>query len=385
MTIDGTRPAEPGMLLDGALVEAKDGARYPVADPSTGERVAMLPQGSEADVDAAVAVARRTFDVTGWSSDLEQRVHGLRQLHAALVEEAPAIRALTVRPAGVPVSLLDGEWYDGAVAGLAGLVDTAAAVQHPAPGVTAVVTPWTSPHQLLLDRVGRALLGGDTVVLKPGAETAWLACELARLAVEHTALPPGVLNVVTTRDVDAAIALTTDPRVDRVSFTGSAVVAQRVRHQATGGGKRLDLTVGGAASRAVSDDEDLEAAVRDTAYRVAVNAGQRCGVPTRLEVPGERYDAAVDVAVDAMAALSPGDPADPATVCGPVVSPVQRDRVRRYVALAVQEGGRIACGEQLPERERGWWVAPTVVAGLDDRARVANEEILGPVLVVVPR
>jgi aldehyde dehydrogenase (NAD+) len=373
------------MLLDGALVAAKDGARYPVADPTTGERIAMLPHGSEADVDAAVTVARRAFDVTGWSSDLDLRTHCLRQLHAALVEEARALRALTVRTAGIPVSLLDGEWYDGAVAGLATMVERAGELELPPPGVTAVVTPWTSPHQLLLDRLGRALLGGDTVVLKPGAETAWLACELARLAVERTDLPPGVLNVVSTRDVDVAIALTTDPRVDRVSFTGSAVVAERVRHQATGGGKRLDLTVGGAASRAVTDDEDLEAAARDTAHRVALNAGQRCRVPTRLEVPAGRYGEAVEVAVDAMTALGPGDPDDSATVCGPVVSPVQRDRVRRYVALAVQEGGRIACGEQLPERERGWWVAPTVVAGLDDRARVATEEILGPVLVVVPR
>lgn len=373
------------MLLDGVLVEAKDGARYPVADPSTGERIARLPHGSEADVEAAVAVARRVFDVTGWSGDLEQRRHCLRQLHAALVAEAETVKALTVRTAGIPVSLLDGEWYDGAVAGLADLVERADQVEHPAPGVTAVITPWTSPHQLLLDRVGRALLAGDTVVLKPGAETAWLACELGRLALERTDLPSGVLNVVTARDVDTAIALTTDPRVDRVSFTGSAIAAERVRHQATGGGKRLDVTAGGATTRAVADGEDLEAAVRYTAHLVALNAGQRCGVPTRLEVPAERYEEAVEVAVDAMSAHQPGDPTDPATVCGPVVSPVLRDRVRRYVALAVQEGGRIACGERLPDRERGWWVAPTVVAGLDDRARVANEEILGPVLVVVPR
>jgi aldehyde dehydrogenase (NAD+) len=372
------------MLLDGVLVGAEDGARYPVADPSTGERIAMLPHGSEADVDAAVTVARRAFDVTGWSSDLAQRTDCLRQLHAALVEEAPAIRALTVRAAGIPVSLLDGDWYDGAVAGLAALLERADTVELPAPGVTAVITPWTSPHQLLLDRVGRALLGGDTVVLKPGAETAWLACELGRLALERTDLPPGALNVVTTRDVDTAIALSADPRVDRVSFTGSAVVAERVRHQATGGGKRIDVTAGGPASRAVGDGDDLEAAVRDAAYQVALNAGQRCGVPSRLEVPAGRYDEAVEVAVDAMVELAPGDPGDPATVCGPVVSPVQRDRVRRYVALAVQEGGRIACGERLPDRERGWWVAPTVVAGLDPRARVATEEILGPVLVVVP-
>lgn len=387
-----TIPAEPGMLLDGGLVPAHDGARYPVLDPATGERLAMLPHASEGDVEAAVTVARRAFDVTAWSSDLDQRLHCLRQLHDALADEGEDLRSLTVRTAGVPVALTRGAWLDGAVTDLGLAVERAAAGDVPilpgGPGVVGVVTPWTSPWQVVLDRLGRALLAGGTVVLKPGAETALLACEVARLAAERTDLPPGVLNVVTTRDVDAAIALTTDPRVDLVSFTGSTVAAERVRHQVhpgeDGEQRHLEVAAGGTRAAIVLDGADLGAAVAATAREVATYAGQRCGVPARLLVPRDRYDEAVDHAVTAVDALQPGDPWDEATVCGPVVSPVQRDRVRRYLALAVQEGGRLAAGAEHPARERGWWVAPAVVAGLDSRDRVAREEVLGPVLVVLP-
>ena len=171
-----------------------------------------------------------------------------------------------------------------------------------------------------------------------------MACELGRLAAEHTDLPPGVLNVVPTRDVDVAITLTTDERVDLVSFTGSTATGTRIMQAAAPTLKKVFLELGGKSAAIVLDDADLPAAVGTAAFSVSLHAGQGCALTTRLLVPRERYDEAVQVAADTMAMLAPGDPTDPGTVCGPVISAVQRDRIKRYLDLAIEEGGTFACG-----------------------------------------
>jgi len=399
---------DPLMLIDGRLVTAAHGAAYPVVNPATGALIAHAPDASAEDMGAAVAAARRAFDETGWSTDLDLRVRCVRQLHRALVDHAEEFKALTTAEAGAPAFLMSGPQYDAPVDGLRWMADlaetyawetdlgvaepmgvrTRRTVRREAVGVVAAITPWNFPHQLNLAKVGPALLAGNTVVLKPAPDTPWVACELGRLAAEHTDLPPGVLNVVPTRDVDVAIALTTDERVDLVSFTGSTVTGARVMQAAASTLKRVLLELGGKSAAIVLDDADLAAAVGTAAFSVSLHAGQGCALTTRLLVPRERYDEAVKVAADTMATLAPGDPTDPGTVCGPVISAVQRDRVKRYLALARDEGGTFACGGGVPEAhplgsEGGFWIEPTVIAGLDNTARVAREEIFGPVLVVI--
>jgi aldehyde dehydrogenase (NAD+) len=396
---------EPRQLVDGKLVGASTGETYPVVNPATGEEIGRAPDGSGADVAAAIAAARSAFDETDWSRDHAFRVHCLRQLHQALVDNGPALRALTTAEAGAPAFLTAGPQYDVPVESLAWTVDLAAAyaweadlgVAHPmgiatrrtirreATGVVAAITPWNFPNQINLAKVGPALAAGNTVVLKPAPDTAWLACELGRLAATATDLPPGVLNVVTPRKVDVAAILTTDADVDLVSFTGSTATGRAVMAAAAPTLKKVFLELGGKSAAIVLDDADLAAAVGTAAFSVCIHAGQGCALTTRLLVPRDRYDEAVEVAAATMAAIGTGDPADPSTVCGPVISAAQRDRVVGYLELARAEGGTFATGGGVDEsRPQGFWVQPTVIAGLGNDARVAREEIFGPVLTVIP-
>jgi aldehyde dehydrogenase (NAD+) len=395
----------PRLLVDGRLVGAADGATYPVLNPATGREIGQAPDAGHADMDAAIGAARRAFDETDWSTDLGLRVRCLRQLHQALVDHGDEMRALTTAEAGAPAFLTSGPQYDVPVEGLRWTIDLAESyewetdlgvaepmgirtrrtIRREAVGVVAAITPWNFPNQINLAKVGPALLAGNTVVLKPAPDTPWVACELGRLAVEHTDLPQGAFNVVSTRDVDVAIALTTDERVDLVSFTGSTVTGTRIMQAAAPTLKKVFLELGGKSAAIVLDDADLPAAAGTAAFSVALHAGQGCALTTRLVVPRERYDEAVQVTADTMRSLAPGDPTDPRTVCGPLISAVQRDRIERYLALALEEGGTFACGGGVPDgRDEGFWIEPTVIAGLDNSSRVAREEIFGPVLVVLP-
>jgi aldehyde dehydrogenase (NAD+) len=403
-------PVPPAQqLVDGKLVDASTGATFPVVNPATGAEIGRAPEGSADDVDAAIAAARRAFDETDWSRDHAFRVHCLRQLHEALVANAADLRALTTAEAGAPAFLTQGPQYDVPVESLRWTVDLAAGyawetdlgvarpmgiptrrtIRREAVGVVAAITPWNFPNQINLAKVGPALAAGNTVVLKPAPDTAWLGCELGRLAATATDLPPGVLNVVTPRDDAVAQLLVTDPRVDLVSFTGSTATGRAIMAAAAPTLKKVFLELGGKSAAIVLDDADLAAAVGSVAFAVSIHAGQGCALTTRLLVPRERYDEAVRVAAETMAAIGTGDPADPTTVCGPVISAAQRDRVRGYLDLALAEGGTFATGGGVDDAvgdglAGGFWIRPTVIAGLGNDARVAREEIFGPVLVVIP-
>lgn len=334
-----------------------------------------MPDCEEAELDAAIDAARSAVDDPDWARDPGLRRECVRRLHDALVDELDTMRAMVTTEVGLPIRLAPTH-LDEPVARL-----LTAVAADPA-GVVAVITPFTSPLAVALDAVGPVLLGGGAVVLKPAPDASLVALELARIAAR--VLPAGVLGVVTTRDVDVAIALTTDPRVDAVRFTGSAVNGERVRVTATATGKRVDLDVGGTTPVRAADDADLAAVVTAAATAMCTHAGQGCRLPTTVVVPETRYDEAVEVAARTMDGIGVGDPTDPETTCGPVVSRVQRDRVLRYLALAEAEGGRFATGGHAVDRDGGWWIAPTVVAGLAADSRLAREEILGPVLVVLP-
>ncbi len=395
------------LLIDGKLTEAADGARFDIVNPATEEVIGTAPDAGAADMASAIEAARRAFDETSWSTDAALRVRCLRQLHRALVDNGAAMRALTTAEAGAPASLTLGPQYDVPVASLdwtIGLAEsyewtsdlgraqpmgipTQRTIRREAVGVVGAITPWNFPNQINLAKLGPALLAGNTVVLKPAPDTPWVAAELGRLAAEHTDLPPGVFNVVTSGRHEVGELLATDPRVDMVSFTGSTATGRSVMVAGAATLKRVFLELGGKSAAIVLDDGELASGVGMAAFSVCMHAGQGCALTTRLIVPRARYDEAVQIAAATMGAIRAGDPTDPATICGPLISAAQRDRVEGYLRSALDEGGSFAVGGDRPAGEgfeRGYWVQPTVITGLSNSARAAREEIFGPVLVVLP-
>ena len=393
-------PPPAQQLIDGKLAGAA--ATYPILDPATGQEIGVAPDGAAVDVDAAIGAARRAFDETDWSTDTALRLRCLRQLHAALIEHAEPFKALTTAEVGMPGFLMGAAGFDVPVAGLRWVTDlletyafetdlgvaaplgiaSRRTVRREPVGVVAAISPWNVPTQINLAKVGPALAAGCTVVLKPAPDTPWVAAELGRLVAEHTDVPAGVFNVVTPRSNEVAALLTTDPRVDMVSFTGSTQVGRSIMAAAAPTLKKVFLELGGKSAAIVLDDADLAAAAGATAFTACIHAGQGCAITTRLLVPRERYDEAVQVAAATMESIGAKDPADPGAICGPVISAAQRDRVAAYLRLAEEEGGTFATGGHVIDRD-GFWVEPTVVAGLDNSSRLAREEIFGPVLVVI--
>jgi aldehyde dehydrogenase (NAD+) len=363
----------PTLPMDGVERTTAEGWTFPVRSPASGELLWQLPDAGLADADTAAQAAWRAFHETPWSTDTTLRAEALARFREALVEHSDDLALMRAAETGVPVAMRRAH-LDAPVAHMLGERATEA------PGVTTVITPATSPLAVAIEEVGRVLVAGGTVVLKPAPEAASAALELGRIALDI--LPRGVLNVVSTRDVDVAVALTLDHRVDEVSFTGSSVSGERVQVSGERAGKRVRLDLGGPRTIRAADDADLRAVVSAAALAVAANAGQGCRLPASVVVPAHRYAEALQAAVDAMDEVVVGDPLEPDTWCGPLRSPAARDRVRRYLSLAQSEGGHVALGGRVLERD-GWWFAPTVVGGLAQDSRLVREEVLGPVLMVV--
>jgi aldehyde dehydrogenase (NAD+) len=394
----------PRLLIGGDLRGAADGAEFPIENPATGEIIGHAPDATAIDADAAIESAWCAFSETAWASDPALRARCLRQLKAALDASFEALRAVTIAEAGVPrlwtdgpqlrmpvdgldylVRLLEGyEWeQDLGVAAPLGISTVRRVCREPA-GVVAAITPWNFPNQINLAKLGPALAAGCTMVLKPAPQTPWAGAELGRLIATQTDIPPGVVNVLTASGPGVAEVLTADPRVDMISFTGSTATGRRVMAAAAPTLKRVFLELGGKSAAVVLDDYDVTAAASLTAFSVCVHAGQGCALTTRLIVPRDRYENAVAASVQAMRGVRVGDPVDAATVCGPVISAAQRDRVESYLHSAEADGGRFACGGgRVAGRPDGYWIEPTVIAGLGNAARAAREEIFGPVLVVL--
>jgi aldehyde dehydrogenase (NAD+) len=398
--LGSTPPAQ--QLIDGKLVGASDGSTYSILNPANGLEIGVAPDGTAADVDAAIMAARRAFDETDWSTNTELRVRCLRQLHQALLDHADDFRALTRAEVGMPDFMMGAAGFDVPVDGLHWVTDlletyefesdlgvaepmgipSRRTVRREPVGVVVAITPWNVPTQINLAKVGPALAAGCTVVLKPAPDTPWVACELGRLVAEHTDLPPGVLNVVTPRSNDVAATLTTDPRVDMVSFTGSTATGRAIMAAAAPTLKKVFLELGGKSAAIALDDADVTAVAAATAFAACIHAGQGCALTTRLVVPREQYDEALRAAAETMESIGAKDPADPGAICGPVISQAQRDRVASYLRLAEEEGGTFASGGSVINQD-GFWIEPTVIAGLDNTSRLAQEEIFGPVLVVI--
>ncbi|MBE8516772.1 aldehyde dehydrogenase [Amycolatopsis sp. H6(2020)] len=389
------------LLIDGVLRPGR-GGEFATVNPATEEVLGSAANADGTDLAEAVGAARRAFDETDWSRDTARRTRCLRQLAEALRAHRDELRELTVAEAGVPVALTHGPQLDVPIEHLTWFADLAdgyawrrdLGVAAPmgvrsrrtlfaeAAGVVAAITPWNFPHQITFAKLGPALAAGNTVVLKPAPETPWCAAAVGALIAEETDIPPGVVNVVTSADHGIGALLVEDARVDLVSFTGSTATGRSVMAAAAGTLKKVFLELGGKSACVVLDDADLAAACAMAAFMVCTHAGQGCALTTRLLVPRARYDEAVEAAAAAMSRIRCGDPADRRTICGPLISARQRDRVENYLATVADEGGKIVCGGGRPQR-KGFYVEPALVAGLTNEARVAREEIFGPVLVVL--
>ena len=252
-------------------------------------------------------------------------------------------------------------------------------------GVVGAITPWNFPHQINFAKLGPALAAGCTVVLKPAPDTPWCASAVARVAAESTDIPAGVFNVVTSSDHSLGAQLSGDPRVDVVSFTGSTATGRAVMRTAAENITRVFLELGGKSAFVVLDDADIGGAAGMAGFMASTHAGQGCAITTRLLVPRSKLDEAVEATAATMASLAAGDPTDPGTICGPVISARQRERIEGYLQLARDEGGTFAVGGgRSPKFDKGFFIDPTLVVGLDNSSRVAREEIFGPVLTVIP-
>jgi aldehyde dehydrogenase (NAD+) len=376
--------------------------------PATGAVICSAPDASAGDLDEAVAAARSAFDTSRWATDVDLRLACLRQFDAALAAHADELTEITIAEVGAPrmacgtvqvtEPLRFAGYYVDVLERFAwseplGVADTLGGpadrwVEREPAGVVAAITPWNVPTQINLAKVVPALAAGCTVVLKPAPETPWSALALGRLVAEHTDIPAGVFNVVTAADKTIAAAMVADPRVDMVSFTGSTATGRTVMAAAAANVTRVFLELGGKSAHVVLDDvDDLAGALMPAVFGMAMVAGQGCALTTRVLLPRAHYDAGIEALASLMASVTCGDPADPGTLMGPLISAAQRDRVEGYIADGVAAGARLVCGGRRPDLAGdlagGFFVEPTLLAGVTNDMTVARDEIFGPVLVAI--
>ncbi|SPT63938.1 aldehyde dehydrogenase family protein [Actinomadura madurae] len=391
------------LLIDGRLRRATGGRVHPNVNPATEEPIGDAADAAPEDLDAAIGAARRAFDATDWSANAEFRAQCLRQLREALHKERETLRTITVQEAGVPVALTHSIWLDtvldapaywadlalnypyerdlGAGDTLLGVPSRRKILREPV-GVVAAITPWNYPLPLNLFKMVGALAAGCTVVLKSAPDTPWSGTELGRLVAEHTDIPAGVVNVISGRDPGLGAGLVADPRVDMVSFTGSTATGRKIMASASEQLKRVCLELGGKSANIVLDDADFPAVV-GAAVSMCAHAGQGCALPTRMLLPRSRYEEGVSIAKASFESVSAGDPTDPAVIVGPLINAAQRERVLGYIETGRSEARLVVGGTPSP-RPKGYYVEPALFADVDPGAVIAQEEIFGPVLSLIP-
>lgn len=396
---------EEQMLIDGALTDAASGETFENFNPTSEEVAGVAADGDASDMDRAISAARRAFDETDWSTNLELRLRGLRQLHDALVEDRDRFVNTVVTEVGTPIMLANMAQYDTPVGGITWVTDFAEsyawdedlgtrevvpgmpAIRHALKepmGVVGAITPWNYPVQINLAKAIPALAAGNTVVLKPAPDTPWSATLLGKIIAEQTEIPAGVFNVVTSSDHKVGEALASDPRVDMVSFTGSTATGRRIMEVGAPTIKKVFLELGGKSASIALDDADLAAAVGGACFQVCMHGGQGCATTTRMLVPRSRFDEAMEIAKATLESIPVGDPRDEATMMGPLINARQRDRVLGYVQKGIDEGGTVVTGGGRPAAfDKGYYVEPTLVVGVDNSSAIAREEIFGPVLVML--
>ena len=392
------------LFIGGSWVDGSGDEETLVISPSTEEPIGSVPQGTVKDVEAAVDAARRAFDDGPWPGmDPRERSRVLVAFAEAIAARRDDFIELIIDEAGSARMIAEQLQFDAPLGHAFWFAERAATypymeplppvitpagigqgmiVKEPA-GVVAAVTAFNFPVYLNLWKLFPALAMGNTVVLKPSPYTPLEAFALAEIA-EQVGLPPGTVNVVT-GDIAASEALTTHPAVDMVSFTGSDQVGQLIQAQAAQGLKKVLLELGGKSPSIVFAGADLEKAARSAAGSFIRHAGQGCGLTTRVLAERSIHDELVEMMKAVLARITVGDPHDAKNVMGPLIRETQRARVERYVKSGLDQGATLAFGGGRPAGlDRGFYVEPTLFTGVDNSMSMAQDEIFGPVSVVIP-
>jgi aldehyde dehydrogenase (NAD+) len=393
---------ENRLLIDGALVDARSGATYDNVNPATEAVIGSVADAGTEDVELAITAARGAFDQGKWATDVDLRRECLGQLQANLRKSVSEIRPLLTAESGMPIGLAHAIGVDGPIEYLSHWIDliggyeferwlptkeimggvSRRTVRREAAGVVAAITPWNYPFQLNLTKLGAALAAGCTVVLKPAPDTPWSGTLLAAAAAE-TDIPAGVLNIVTTSDNSVAELLTTHPAIDQVTFTGSTRTGRLIMRNGAETIKRMSLELGGKSAAIVLDESLLPMAVGSTAGSICMHAGQGCALNTRILVPHRLMEQATQIAVGALQQLPYGDPMDVNNLMGPLINPAQLERVLNYIEIGKQEAQLVLGGARATQFDRGYFVQPTIFTDVPAGARIAREEIFGPVVSII--
>jgi aldehyde dehydrogenase (NAD+) len=388
------------LFIGGDWVAPEGTESIAVISPTTEEVVGRVPDGTEADIDKSVAAARTAFDRGPWPRmSPAERGAILAKVAAQLQAELQDMAEIITQEMGAPISfstmgqVLAPSMVFGYYADLAstfafdevraGVLNPQVLVTKEPVGVVGAIAPWNVPLFIAAAKLAPSLAAGCTVVYKPAPETPFDAFRLAEIFAD-AGLPKGVLSVVPAgREVSEY--LVTHPGVDKISFTGSGVGGKRIGGLCGERLKRCTLELGGKSAAIILDDADLATTIPTLLPNAIMNNGQACIAQTRILAPRARYEEVVDAVVAGVAAMTVGDPMDPATVVGPVVADRQRSRIEGYLDSGREEGATVALGGGRPAGlDRGWYVEPTVFSNVDNKMKLAQEEIFGPVLVVIP-
>ncbi|WP_016881208.1 MULTISPECIES: aldehyde dehydrogenase family protein [unclassified Rhodococcus (in: high G+C Gram-positive bacteria)] len=390
------------LYINGEWVDT--GENYEIRSPATEELVATVAKGGVAQVDQAVAAAKAAHEEGTWRrTPPAQRAALLNDVATRLGGRIDELAALQTRENGATIRITGALHIGLSIAQMQYLADQAATYEFetagpeigPVPaeglvrreplGVVAAIVPWNIPLLVIVWKIAPALAAGNTVVLKPDEHAPLVALELAK-EFEAAGLPPGVLNVVTGDGEPVGAHLSGHPDVRKVAFTGSTAVGKSILRQSADTVKRVTLELGGKGPNIILDSADLDTAIDGALFAALANNGQACEAGTRLLIPSSNRDEIVSRLVERARTLKVGDPLDPATGVGPIISKVQHQRILDYFAIAETEGAKAVIGGGVPTGpgfDKGYWIEPTIFVGVTNDARIAREEVFGPVLVVL--
>lgn len=397
---------ETRLLIDGEMVPAASGKTYQNINPATEAVIGEVADAGTEDMERAITAARRAFDETDWSSNHDFRLKCLQQLKQGLLAEMDDFKQQIAAETGAPMGICGATGPQCEVP--IGFIDytleqlpnypwsrdignyhimggtSRRLVEKEAIGVVAAITPWNVPLQINLAKCVPALAAGCTVVLKAAPDTPWSAITLGRIVKEHTEIPAGVFNVITSKDpVTTGEQLVVDSRVDMVSFTGSTAVGKHIMARASETVKRVFLELGGKSANIVLDDADLSSSLLST-LAVCFHAGQGCALNTRLLVPRDKQAEVEALLKTYFGFITYGDPSSESEIMGPQVNARQRERVLSYIDKGKKEGARLLLGGGSPANlKKGFYVEPTVFVDVNNDMAIAQEEIFGPVLCVI--
>ncbi|MCP1494845.1 aldehyde dehydrogenase family protein [Peribacillus frigoritolerans] len=386
------------LLINGELVEAASGKTFETLDPSNGKVLAVVSEAGPEDVDKAVKAARNAFDNGPWKKmSASERSRLIYKLADLMEEHKEALAQLDTldngKPIGettnadVPLAIDHFRYYAGWTTKIVGQTIPVAGnyfnyTRHEAVGVVGQIIPWNFPLLMAAWKLGAALATGCTIVLKPAEQTPLSALYLGQLALE-AGFPPGVLNVIPGFGETAGSPLVDHPDVDKIAFTGSTSVGKMIMRQASGTVKKISLELGGKSPNIILPDADMSKAIPGALMGIMFNQGQVCCAGSRLYIQKKSYDNVVADLVSHAKNIKQGAGLDPSTQIGPLVSSEQMERVGGYIEKGKSEGAEVVTGGNYGQGE-GYFVTPTIFAGVEDEMTIAKEEIFGPVVAAMP-